>query len=52
MEDGAVEVGVSARNGVLLMRALAADGADLRRSMIGTLNLLRGDDPLPRAWRL
>jgi urease accessory protein len=52
MEDGAVEVGVSARNGVLLVRALAADGADLRRSMIGTLNLLRGDDPLPRAWRL
>jgi urease accessory protein len=52
MEDGAVEAGVSAWNGVLLMRLLAGNGAILRRAIIETLGLLRGSNPLPRAWQM
>lgn len=52
MEKGAVEAGVSAWNGVLLVRLLAANGADMRWAIIETLGLLRGTDPLPRAWTM
>jgi urease accessory protein len=52
MEEGAVEAGVSAWNGVLLVRLLAANGAGLRRTIIETLGLLRGTDPMPRAWQM
>jgi urease accessory protein len=52
MEECAVEAGVSAWNGVLLVRLLAADGAVLRRTIIETLGQLRGTDPLPRAWQM
>lgn len=39
------------RDGVLVMRALAKDGFDLRRTLIPVLDRLSGD-ALPRSWRL
>ncbi len=50
MENGfAGEVGVSAWNGLALVRLVARDGAALRRDLIGVLTALSGM-PLPRLW--
>jgi len=43
------EVGVSAWNGLALVRLVAPDGAALRRDLIGVLTAL-GGLPLPRLW--
>jgi urease accessory protein len=43
------EVGVSALNGLALARLVAADGAALRRDLIGVLTAF-GAAPLPRLW--
>ncbi len=43
------EVGVSAWNGLVLARLISADGAALRRDLIGVLTAL-GALPLPRLW--
>ncbi len=48
-EGGAV-FGVSAWDGMLVARILAADGAALRVSVIAALDVLRGSRPLPRVW--
>ena len=42
--------GVSAWDGMLVARMLAADGAALRQQVIAALQVLRGDRPLPRVW--
>jgi urease accessory protein len=47
--DFAGEVGVSAFNGLALARLVAADGAALRRDLIGVLTAF-GAAPLPRLW--
>jgi urease accessory protein len=47
--DFAGEVGVSAFNGLALARLVAADGAALRRDLIGVLTGF-GGLPLPRLW--
>ena len=47
-----VQFGVSAWNGLVLARLLAADGARLRQAVITSLGILRGAVPLPRVWRL
>ena len=47
--DFAGEVGVSAWNGLALVRLVAPDGAALRRDLIGVLTALSGM-PLPRLW--
>jgi urease accessory protein len=56
LPDGAMEApvqfGVSAWNGLVLARLLAADGARLRQAVITALGILRGAAPLPRVWRL
>ncbi len=49
--DAVGECGASAWDGMLVMRALAADGAVLRRIVILVLHLLRGGRPLPRVWQ-
>ena len=43
------EVGVSAWNGLVVVRCVAADGAALRHDLIGVLTAL-GAGPLPRLW--
>jgi urease accessory protein len=43
-------LGVSAWDGMLVVRILAADGAALRASVIAALDVLRGSRPLPRVW--
>jgi urease accessory protein len=43
------EVGISAFNGMALARFVAADGAALRRDVIGALTAL-GGLPMPRSW--
>jgi urease accessory protein len=48
-KDFAGEVGVSAWNGLAVARLVAADGAALRRDLIGVLTAL-GAGPLPRLW--
>jgi urease accessory protein len=45
----ASEVGISTFNGLALARLVAADGAALRRDLIGVLTAL-GIMPLPRLW--
>ena len=52
LPDGRLEAGVSAWNGLVLARILAADGARLRQAVITTLGILRRDAALPRVWRL
>jgi urease accessory protein len=47
--DFAGEVGASAFNGLALARLVAADGATLRRDLIGVLTAFAGV-PLPRLW--
>jgi urease accessory protein len=48
-QDYAGEVGVSAWNGIALVRLCAADGAPLRHDLALVLGTLRGT-PLPRLW--
>jgi urease accessory protein len=43
-------IGVSAWDGMLVARILAADGASLRRSVVAVLDALRGGRSLPRVW--
>ena len=45
-----VEAGVSAWDGLLLSRIVAADGARLRAGVVAGLALLRGGRALPRVW--
>jgi urease accessory protein len=45
-----VEAGVSAWDGLLLSRIVAADGADLRTAVVAGLAVLRADRALPRVW--
>jgi urease accessory protein len=45
-----VEAGVSAWDGLLLSRIVAADGGALRTAVVAGLALLRGGRPLPRVW--
>jgi urease accessory protein len=52
LPDAPLEAGVSAWNGLVLARLLAADGARLRQAVITMLGILRNDAPLPRVWRL
>jgi urease accessory protein len=52
LPEGPVEAGVSAWNGLVLARILALDGASLRRAVMTSLDILRGQAPLPRVWRL
>ncbi|HXA22802.1 MAG TPA: urease accessory protein UreD [Acetobacteraceae bacterium] len=42
--------GVSAWNGMLIARMIAADGASLRKMAVAVLNVLRAGRPLPRVW--
>jgi urease accessory protein len=44
------EAGASLREGVLLARIVARDGAALRRSVLAGLAALRQDRPVPRVW--
>jgi urease accessory protein len=44
------DCGVSAWNGMLIARILAADGAAARRGVVAVLPALRGGRPLPRVW--
>jgi urease accessory protein len=50
LSDTMGEAGVSAWNGMLVARILAADSAVLRRAVIAALQVLRGGRPLPRVW--
>jgi urease accessory protein len=52
LPESPLEAGVSAWNGLVLARLLAADGARLRQAVMTTLCILRGGAPLPRVWRL
>ena len=45
------EAGASAWDGMLVARALASDGAALRRIVAAALAVLRGARNLPRVWR-
>jgi urease accessory protein len=45
-----VEAGVSAWDGLLLSRIVAAEGACLRAAVVAGLALLRGGRALPRVW--
>ena len=44
------EAGVSAWDGLLIARVVAADGACLRAAVVGGLAALRAGRPLPRVW--
>jgi urease accessory protein len=50
LADSAAEVGVSAWNGMLVARILAADAAVSRSAVIAALAVLRAPRPLPRVW--
>jgi urease accessory protein len=50
LTDTVAEAGVSAWNGMLVARILAADSAVLRRAVIAALQVLREGRPLPRVW--
>jgi len=45
------EGGASLRDGLLLARIVARDGAALRRAVLAALAALRHDRPVPRVWR-
>lgn len=49
LQDGAGESGVSAWNGMLVARLVAADGETLRAGLIRLIETLRGR-PMPRLW--
>jgi urease accessory protein len=50
LEGSACAAGASAWNGLLAVRLLARDGAEVRRAAIRVLEGLRGE-PLPRVWQ-
>ncbi len=50
LADTVGEAGVSAWNGMLVARILAADAAVSRRAVIAALQVLRAPRPLPRVW--
>jgi urease accessory protein len=50
LETGPAEGGASARNGLLVARLAAADGAALRASLTRVLGVLRDGRALPRVW--
>jgi urease accessory protein len=52
LPDHSLEAGVSAWNGLVLARLLAADGATLRRAVMVALDILRNGAGLPRVWQL
>ncbi len=45
-----LQFGVSAWDGMLIARVLAADGASLRTAVVRALQILRGGRALPRVW--
>jgi urease accessory protein len=46
-----VQGGVSAWDGMLVVRLLAADSASLRAAVVSALQVLRSARPLPRVWQ-
>ena len=44
------DFGASVRDGLLIARAVAADGFALRRVLVPALDVLREGRPLPRVW--
>jgi urease accessory protein len=52
LPDAMMEAGVSAWNGLVLVRLLARNGAGLRAAVIAALDILRGGAALPRVWQL
>jgi urease accessory protein len=50
VRDALPQAGVSAWDGMLVARILAADGASLRLAVVAALRALRDDRPLPRVW--
>jgi urease accessory protein len=50
VRDASPHCGVSAWDGILIARILAADGASLRPAVVAALRALRTDRPLPRVW--
>jgi urease accessory protein len=48
--EGSVQCGVSAWDGILVARILAADSASLRTTVVAALQVLRSDRMLPRVW--
>jgi urease accessory protein len=50
VRDASPQSGVSAWDGMLVARVLAADGAALRAAVVAMLHVLRGGRPLPRVW--
>jgi urease accessory protein len=50
VRDALPQAGVSAWDGMLVARILAADGASLRLAVVAALRALRADRPLPRVW--
>jgi urease accessory protein len=50
LAESAVEAGVSAWNGMLVARMLAADSALLRGAVAAALSVIRAPRPLPRVW--
>jgi urease accessory protein len=50
LEASPAEAGASTRDGLLVARIVAADGAALRTTLIAALAALRGDRPMPRVW--
>jgi urease accessory protein len=47
---GSGEAGASAWNGILVARVLGHGSAEVRRTVIGVLDVLRPSRPLPRVW--
>lgn len=50
LADLPAKAGVSAWDGLLLSRIVAADGASLRTAVVAGLAVLRSGRPLPRVW--
>ncbi len=50
LADAEGEHGVSAWDGMLVARLLAANAASLRRAVVAALHALRDARPLPRVW--
>lgn len=51
LDDAVGLAAASCWNGLLAVRLLAPDGETLRHDIALALSVLRGDRPLPRAWR-
>jgi urease accessory protein len=50
VREASPHCGVSAWDGMLIARMLAADGASLRTAVVAALQVLRAGRPLPRVW--